>query len=233
MKILAISAHPDDVEINCAGTLAKFARRGDSVAILHACTGDKGHTEIMPPELREMRRQESERAGALIDAQVFSLDYPDAELFYSQQNVERFTREIRKFAPDVIFTHTPDDYHLDHAAVSRLVVDASFLVTVPHYLMDTPAMRAVPQIYFMEPYTGINFVPTEFVDITGTLECKLDMMRAHESQTVWLREHDGMDILDFIETSAKFRGFQCGCRYAEGFVRYINALRAAPGYFLP
>lgn len=233
MRILAISAHPDDVEINCAGTLAKYARRGDTVGIMHACLGDKGHENIMPEELGPMRCRENERAGEIIGAQVFSLGYPDAELFYSQGNIERFTREIRKFSPDVIFTHTPDDYHLDHAAVSHLVIDASFLVTVPHYLMDTPAMETVPQIYLMEPYTGINFVPTEFVDVSETLDKKMDMMRLHKSQTVWLKEHDDIDILDFIETSAKYRGFQCGCRYAEGFVRYINALRALPGQFLP
>lgn len=233
MRILAISAHPDDVEINCAGTLTKYRNRGDVVGIMHATTGDKGHFVIKPEELGPMRCLESQRGGAVIGAQVISLGYPDGEVYYSQDSVEHFTREIRRFSPDVIITHTPDDYHIDHAMVSKIVLDASFLVTVPHFLPDTPAMDAVPQIYFMEPYTGMNFVPDHFVDITDTLSTKLDMMRCHESQVDWLLSHDGLDILGFIETSAKYRGFQCGCQYAEGFVRYINALRARPGCFLP
>lgn len=233
MKILVVCAHPDDAEISCGGTLAKYVRQGQEVSILHACTGDKGHKEIMPQELGPMRCREGQLAGAVIGAKVTCLGFPDAGIFYTEENVKVFTEAIRREAPDVMLTHTPDDYHLDHAAVSRLAVDASFLVSVPHYAMETPAMDRVPQIYFMEPYTGINFVPTEFVDITETLEQKLAMMKKHESQTVWLREHDDLDILDMIETSAKFRGYQCGKKYAEGFVRYINALRAEPGRFLP
>ncbi|MCI8995758.1 MAG: PIG-L family deacetylase [Lachnospiraceae bacterium] len=233
MKVLVVCAHPDDAEISCGGTLAKYARQGHRVSIMHVCTGDKGHKEIMPEELGPVRCREAQLAGAVIGAKVISLGFPDAGIFYTEENVKRFTEAIRREEPDLIITHTPDDYHLDHAAVSKLVIDASFLVSVPHYAMDVPAMEGVPQIYFMEPYTGINFVPSEFVDITETLELKLAMMGKHESQTVWIREHDDLDILDMIRTSAKFRGYQCKKKYAEGFVRYINALRAEPGRFLP
>lgn len=233
MKILAFSAHPDDVEIACAGTLIKYKQRGDDVYIIHACSGDKGNFRIPPQEMKCIRSKEGQCAGDISGIEVSSLEYPDAELEYSHKNLYNFVTAIRKINPDVIITHTPDDYHIDHSVVSKLVVDASFLVTIPYVEPDTKAMSQVPQIYFMEPYTGISFLPHEYVDITDTLALKLKMMTCHTSQLDWLKEHDGMDILNFIQTSAEYRGFQCGVKYAESFTRYITALRAKPGYFLP
>lgn len=233
MRVLAIGAHPDDVEINCAGTLAKYKKQGHEVFIAHACTGDKGHFIIPPDEMGKIRVEECRKAGATIGAQVYSLGYGDAEIEYNQQTLEVFVHKIREISPDVLITHTPDDYHLDHVTVSRLVTDASFLVSVPFVHPTSKATDKVPQLYYMEPYTGISFLPQEFVDITETLEAKLGMMRCHASQLQWLQEHDNVDILDFIKTSAKYRGFQCGVSYAEGFVRCTTALRAVPGRFLP
>lgn len=233
MRVLAMSAHPDDVEINCAGTLAKYAKQGHEVFIVHACTGDKGHFVIPPEEMGKIRVNESQKSGAIIGAKVFSLGYGDAEIEYNQQTLGVFVDKIRDINPDVIITHTPEDYHLDHVTVSRLVTDASFLVSVPFVRPSSKATKKVPQLYYMEPYTGISFVPQDFVDITETLEDKLSMMSCHISQLKWLSEHDDMDILDFIKTSAKYRGFQCGVQYAEGFIRYTTALRAVPGRFLP
>ncbi len=233
MRILAFCAHPDDVEINCAGTLAKSIQRGDEAYIVNACLGDKGHYYIEPKEIGEMRLRESQMASKVIGAKVSSLNFSDAELEVNHANLELFVKKIREINPDVIITHVPDDYHLDHVAVSKLVVDASFLVSVPHCYPDQKAMEHTPQVYFMEPYTGISFVPQEFVDITDTFDLKLEMLSCHKSQIEWLKEHDGMDILDFVKVSAAYRGFQCGVKYAEGFQRLTTALRAIPGRFLP
>lgn len=233
MRVLALGAHPDDVEVYCAGTLRKYIIRGDKVTILHACTGDKGNFTIPPEEMARIRDQESIRAGKVIGSKVGTLGFSDAELEDSQENMERFVKAIREVNPDVIFTHSPEDYHKDHEMTSKLVIDASFMVTIPNVCPEVPFMEKVPQIYFMEPYTGIGFHPTEYVDITDTMPAKLEMMKCHESQITWLMEHDHLDILDYIETSGKYRGFQCGVTYAEGFVRMVSGLRAVPGYFLP
>lgn len=233
MKILAIGAHPDDIEVCCGGTMAKYRKQGHEVSILYACTGDKGDFTIEPDRLANIRSQEARESGATIGANVNMLGYKDGEILYTEETLGAMIDAIRNVNPDVIFTHYPEDYHLDHATVSKLAIDASFLVSVPSMRPATAHMNHVPQIYFMETYTGIGFVPTEYVDITDELTQKLDMMRCHKSQLRWLLEHDGQDVLDFLLVNAKYRGYQCGVPYAESFVRYITGLRAVPGYFLP
>lgn len=117
---------------------------------------------------------------------------------------------IRRANPDVIITHHLHDYHADHVAVSRLVVDASFMVSVPHIRTDFPAMDKVPQVYYMDNYAGVNFAPAEYVDISGTFALKERMLAEHQSQITWLKDHDNLDILEFIKICGRFRGFQCG-----------------------
>jgi LmbE family N-acetylglucosaminyl deacetylase len=97
------------------------------------------------------------------------------------------------------------------------VFDASFTATLPNYepKTDHPA-RLVP-IYYMDTLAGVDFVPTEFVDITEEIELKLQMLECHESQIVWMRDHDHIDFPDMVRTCSKYRGYQCGVAYAEGF----------------
>lgn len=233
MKILAIGAHPDDVEFYCGGTLAVYSGNGHEIIMAHISNGDKGNMHIMPEEMAEIRRKESENAGALINAKVISAELRDAELEENLQNRTIIIDIIRLADPDVIITHYPEDYHADHRIVSRLVIDASFMASVPHITTTAAAIHKVPQIYFMETYTGINFQPQEYVDITDTFDTKMEIAKKHHSQIEWVKSHDNVDILDYLHITSRFRGFQCGVKYAEGFIRYIAALRAAPGRFLP
>lgn len=233
MNILALAAHPDDSEINCGGTIAKYIKQGHEVYMVHACQGDKGDYLHSPEEMKDLRDKESKRSGRLVGAKVDSLNVPDGELEYNQVYLKLFVDKIREIDPDIIITHGPEDYHPDHIATGKLAIDASFLVSVPSVFPGIKAMEKVPQIYFMESYTGVGFLPEEYVDITDHFDTKLNMMKCHESQIKWLGEHDNLDIMDYIATSGKYRGFQCGVTYAEGFIRYTAALRMVPGRFLP
>ena len=76
--------------------------------------------------------------------------------------------------------------------------------------------KLVP-IYYMDTLAGVNFNPTEFVDISEEIDLKLQMLECHESQLVWMREHDGIDFADMVKTCSRYRGYQCGAEYAEGF----------------
>lgn len=233
MKILAIGAHPDDVEICCGGTLAKYVKAGHKVSVIHACNGNKGDYITKPDELAKIRCEEAQNAGRLIGAEVFCLGFGDGEVFYNEETLGHFTDAIRRVDPDVIITHNPEDYHLDHTAVSKLVTDATFLTSVPSYRLQSKATDKLAQIYFMETYSGIGFHPTDYVDISEEIATKLEMMKCHKSQLQWMREHDKIDVLDFLSVNGKYRGYQCGTGYAECFTRYLTALRAAPGCFLP
>lgn len=233
MRILAVGAHPDDLEILCAGTLARYAARGDYVVMAHVCRGDKGHAEIPHSEVGQIRQQEATAAAQIIGAEAMALGIPDCELYVNDENMRRVVDLIRTARPDVIITHHPDDYHSDHNAVTKLVVDASFSATLPYYITSQPAHPLAPPIYFMDTLAGIDFTPTEYVNITGTLELKKQAMSQHSSQITWLKEHHATDILDFIETMARFRGLQCGATYAEGFQSMRAWGRLSPTRLLP
>lgn len=233
MNVLAIGAHPDDLEILCAGTLARFSRAGHRVTMAHASGGDKGHAEIPHSEVATVRRAEARAAADVVGAESRTLGFLDGEIASSQENLRSVVDLIRSTQPDVILTHHPDDYHADHRTVTQLVLDASFMATVPYFTTQLPAHPPACPIYYLDTLSGLGFQPTEYVDIGATLDVKQRAMACHESQVAWLAEHHDSDIVDQIETMARFRGLQCGVTYAEGF-RRLNAWgRVSPERHLP
>jgi len=234
MKVLAIGCHPDDVEIGCAGTLAKYKKLGHDVVVAHVCNGNLGHAVIMPDELREMRREEARKAGALAGIPVISLDVGDV-LAYGDNREQRdkVVALICEQQPDVIITHNPNDYMPDHNAVSQLVFDASFAASVPHYpATNGNAARVVP-IYYMDTLAGLGTNPTEYVDISEFIDLKMQMLNCHESQLKWMLEHDHIDFAEWVQSCARFRGIQCGVQYAEAFTKANHWPKVVPGTLLP
>lgn len=219
MKVLALGAHPDDLEILCAGTLARFVERGDEVFMAHSCRGDKGHFEIPQEELADIRGREAERSASIIGAKSIGLGIDDLELRVTREATMKFVDLIRSTRPDLIVTHHPNDYMPDHTVTSRLAFDASFIATLPHTKTDHPHHDKVTPIIYMDTLAGVDFKPEEYVDISSSIETKIQMLSCHSSQVDWLRNHDGIDIIDFVSTVAKFRGLQCGADYAESFSR--------------
>ena len=218
MRVLAIGAHPDDIEIACSGTLAKCVKRGDTVIVCHVSNGNLGHVVIPPDELAVIRAAEAKKAGSLAGIEIVCAGFSDLDIFDNNREARDKIVEIIQYAdPDVIITHNPDDYMPDHTAVSRLVFDASFAATLPNYPTKTHHAAKLVPIYYMDTLAGVNFVPTEFVDITDEIDLKIRMLECHESQLVWMREHDGIDFADMVRTCSRYRGYQCGADYAEGF----------------
>ena len=203
MNVLAIGCHPDDIEINCVGTLVKCVKRGDNVTVCHVCNGNMGHEIIEPDELRKIRIEEARRAGALAGIKVVTCDIDDVNVYESKkEHRDRVIDVIREANPDFIITHAPNDYMPDHLAVSRLVFDASFAASVPHYKTSVDKASKVTPIYYMDNLGGVDFVPTDYVDITDEIDLKLEMLECHESQLKWMRDHDNIDFADFDKTCA-------------------------------
>lgn len=218
MNVLAIGCHPDDVEISCAGTLAKCVNRGDKVIVCHVANGNMGHAIIEPDELRDIRLNEAKKAGSLAGIEVITADIGDLlPNGCDMQQRDKIVEIIRFAQPDFIITHSPTDYMPDHLAVQKLVFDATFASSVPHYGTG-PAAELTP-LYYMDNLAGMNFNPTEYVDITDTFELKMQMLECHESQLKWMRDHDHIDFADFVKTCSKFRGLQCNAAYAEAFTQ--------------
>ncbi|HOL54819.1 MAG TPA: PIG-L family deacetylase [bacterium] len=233
MRILAVGAHPDDLELLCAGTLIKYSKEGHTVVMAHMCNGNKGHFTIPPEELASIRAEEAKKSAEIIGAEIIQGEYPDLELGIDENSKRTAVNVIRRARPDVIITHSPDDYMVDHINTSRLIVEASFIATLPHYKSDYPAHNVIPPVFFMDTLAGVNFIPTEYVDITDEIEIKEKMLLCHQSQYIWLRDHDHIDYVDFMKSLSKFRGIQCGVKYAEGFKQYQVWGRIVPRRLLP
>ena len=234
MKVLAIGCHPDDVEIACAGTLLKCLQRGDEVTVCHVCNGNLGHEIIQPDELRVMRANEAKTAGAKAGIKVVTCDIGDIMVYESNKDHrDRVMKVIRDEQPDFIITHGPNDYMPDHLAVSRLVFDATFAASVMHYEEGLGKPAKVTPIYYMDNLAGVNFLPTEYVDVTDVIDTKLDMLECHVSQLKWMRDHDGIDFAEFVKSCSRFRGLQSGVGYAEAFTQCMAWPKVCTKRLLP
>jgi len=219
MRILAIGAHPDDVEILCAGTLAKFHKNGDEIFICHVCDGNKGSKIYSSEELAKIRRNEAVNSAKLINATSIWAGISDGEVTLDLSSRIKIIDVIRQAKPDLVITHSPNDYHSDHINTSRLVFEAVYLADLVLWKTNYPSTEKLPYLYYMDTLAGVNFVPDEYVDITDTIDIKIDMMMQMKSQLGWLKDMHNCDAAEFIKTVARFRGFQAGVQYAEAFVQ--------------
>lgn len=227
--ILAIHAHPDDVEHLAAGTLALLADRGHAVKIVTATAGECGSAETDLAATARIRKAEAAAAAALIGADYACGDIPDLGVFNDDACRRRVTELIRWSGADVVITASPQDYHPDHEAVSQLVRDACFAAPAPNYRAGpSAALAAIPHLYFMDPVGGRdregNRVRAHFgVDIGAGFETKRRMLAAHRSQAAWVaRQHGIADHLGAMEAWSRRRGEDFSVERAEGFRQYVH-----------
>jgi N-acetylglucosamine malate deacetylase 1 len=227
MRILAIHAHPDDVENLCAGTLALLRGQGHHVTIATVTAGDCGALNTDNATTAEIRKSEAATAAALIGADYMCLDVPDLSVFVDDETRRKVTEALRVAQPELVITASPVDYHPDHEATSALVRDACFAAPVPNYKTGTAKILPdIPHLYFCDPIAGRdrdnNKVMAEFaVDVASFFELKKNMLREHKSQAAWEAKQHGLD--DYVEAMAgwtKRRGHHFGVAFAEGFRQY-------------
>jgi N-acetylglucosamine malate deacetylase 1 len=234
VNVLAVGAHPDDLEILCGGTLARFALLGHDVVMCHVTRGDRGSFVHSSEEIAGRRAEEARRAAAICGAEEATLGLSDGEVNAADPEQRRLVIDlVREAQPDVIITHHPGDYMGDHNETSKLVFDCSFHATLPLLETGKPHHDIVTPIYFMDTVMGLGFHPTEYVDVTSTIETKVAMLEAHESQLTWLRDHDGIDVVEQMRAATRFRGLQCRVQHAEGFAPCLTWLRATTRRLLP
>jgi LmbE family N-acetylglucosaminyl deacetylase len=196
MRILAIGAHPDDIEVGCGGTLIKYARQGHEVFLLVMTEGGGSGEE-------SIRRREQEGAtGVLQVAKLFWGGFPDTAIPLDRESIQRVESVLRETQPDFIFVHHQDDTHQDHRHLSTATITAT---------------RYTRNVLFYEGPTTQNFSPSVFVNIDTVLERKIAALEAHASQ-VTKTNIEGLTIVDIARSSAHFRGIQGRVRNAEGFV---------------
>jgi LmbE family N-acetylglucosaminyl deacetylase len=226
-RILAIHAHPDDVEILAGGTLALLAERGHQIWIATMTAGDCGSAELPPEQISAIRLEEARTAARMIGAEYRCAGFLDLAVAHDDPSRRRVTEMLREARPDIVLAASPVDYMNDHEAASALVRDACFGAPIPNYRCgDSKPLAAIPHLYYMQPianedHDGKLVRPAFAVDIGGVLERKCRMLACHASQREWLRAHHGLDeYLEAMKRWARQLGGLAGWEYAEGFRPY-------------
>jgi LmbE family N-acetylglucosaminyl deacetylase len=232
VRVLAIHAHPDDVEFQCAGTLALLAERGCAITIATMTAGDCGSAEMGPEEISRVRREEARRSAEVLGAQYHCLEFLDLLIAVDADSRRRVTEAVRRARPDIVLTAPPVDYMSDHEMTSRLVRDACFAASVPnfstHQWEPAPPLERIPHLYYVDAVEGRDWFgrpvePDFYVDITTTYERKRKMLACHESQRNWLRkQHEIDEYMDSLERWSGQRGKEIGTRYAEVFRQHTG-----------
>ncbi len=195
MNILAIGAHPDDIEFGCGGTLLKYSERGHKVYLLVLSKGSKGGD----PEVRQKEQEASARI--LKVEKLYFSDYVDTEIVQNRELIVKIENYLGKIEPDFIFVNYFDDTHQDHVSLANSTISAT---------------RYIRNVLFYEGPTTQNFTPNVFVDIATVFDKKLKCMKAHVSQ-VSKTNIEGLSISEVAESAAHFRGIQGRVKYAEAF----------------
>ena len=199
LRLLILGAHPDDAEYHAGGLASIYREGGHVVKMVSLTNGAAGHHERPPTEMAGIRRREAAAAGEVIGATYETWDIPDGELMPSIEVRRRVIRQIRTFAPDLVLTHRTSDYHPDHRAAGQLVQDASYLVTVPNFLPEVPALFRDPVVAYMaDLFTRpCPLIADVVLDVTDRVETILAMLACQRSQVFeWLPYEEG--ILDTV-----------------------------------
>lgn len=225
MNILAIAAHPDDIEIYCGGTLAKYKRLGHNTYIILMTNGNMGSNKYPREELGKLRQDEQIEAAKVLGAGIKLLGFDDSELIDTPKARRMVIDAIRWANPDVILTHYPFDNSADHVMTSRIVMAALLSLRWNNVLdSSNAAMTKNPSVFYWDTNGGIGFNPEVYVNITQDMETKREAFKQHKSQIEfgWLRA---------LEVLSGFRGLQAGCEYAEGFMGH-KIMEFMPDYKL-
>lgn len=238
MNILAIGAHPDDVEINCGGTLAKYAALGHKVFTATATNGNVGSATLPMEEIAAIRKEEAKKAASLIGAEYICLDYDDEMFFDTKEARLKFIDLIRYCQADVILTHSPRDYNPDHELTAKIAHDVAVMIPIEKIKTPNKPCDKIPLLFHFETAGSLGFVPTEYVDISDYFEKKMEMCLCHQSQISWMQDNykntlSGQNYFEQRQAVARFRGIQCGVQYAEGFCMSYDEHRVVPYRVLP
>ena len=234
-RLLVIGAHPDDAEFHAGGLMQQWVSAGHEVRILCLTDGGAGHHAMPPAKLVEIRKREAAAAASLLGAELEVWDTADGTLQPTLQLRHELIRAIRSYAPDLIVTHRPADYHPDHRATAQLVQDACYLLQVPNVAPDVPALAAVPPVLlawdhftYPRPFRG-DWV----IDTTAVLDAVVALLDCHASQVYeWLPHTQGVtaptsDRLSWLKQWYASRPAHVAKRFAADEVEYAEAFEVS------
>jgi N-acetylglucosamine malate deacetylase 1 len=204
LNILIFGAHPDDAEITLGGMAILYRRLGHRVKMISATKGCAGHHRLPAQELVKRRALEVTAAAAILDVEYEILPNDDCRLTAGLEYRDQIIRAIRQFKPDLIFSHDLQDYHPDHRALAQLVMDSSYLISVPRVLPDVPVLEKTPYYYYIAPHTSQRQANI-CIGIDDVWDQKIMAIHQHVSQFYewlpWINKFSKPDgIIDDIPT---------------------------------
>ncbi len=212
MRMLFISAHPDDAFLGAGGVILKHASLMDEIAIINVTSAEKGLPLVEEAFLKAVRKKEQSCICDKIGVTVEFLDVPDLRTsFLKEELLSLVIVRIRQFAPHAVFTHFLSDVHPDHESVSTVVKAACHLSAFPKVCPDEPP-HTVAALFMWEEYSTQHFVPSLYVDITSEYKRKKEMLKEYKTQYPILK-----DVFAHAELQPRIRGIESGVMYAEAF----------------
>ncbi len=227
--VLAVVAHPDDVEFMMAGTMLLLKDAGADIHFWNLANGNMGSVEYDRETLAAMRAAEARGSAELAGAGIREPLFDDLGIFYDRESLARVAAGIRDVNPTIVLTHPPSDYMEDHMNACRLAVSAAFTRGMPNYttVPPRPPVDSQVAVYHCMPIGLMGplcreVVPDIYVDVAGKQPLKRDMLACHRSQKEWLDVSQGHDsYLAAMEELASEMGRRSGrFRFAEGWFRH-------------
>lgn len=230
-SVLAIAAHPDDIEFLMAGTLARLKTAGYETHYWNLANGCCGTTQYEVETIARLRRDEGMAAAAAMGATFHESICDDLAIFYDKPTLARVAAVIREVSPSIVLAHSPADYMEDHTNACRLAVTAAFTRGMPNF-PTTPDRRPVDgkvTVYHAQPYShrdplGNLVHPGLMVDVTSLQSQKRGWLALHASQKAWLDESQGLDsYLDTMSSlDAELGRMSCVFEFAEGWRKHMH-----------
>ena len=229
-KAFAVGCHPDDIEFMMSGTLMLLKDAGYEIHYMNVANGSCGTACYDTETAIKVRREESINAAELIGAVYHESIVNDLEVFYEKELLAQLGSIMREVAPEIVLTHSLNEYMEDHSNTCRLTVSAAFCRCIRNFPV-TPHREIVSQevtLYHALPYglkdpLGNSVIAGFYIDIQDKLELKKEMLAMHKSQKEWLDKSQGINsYLTTLENMSMDIGKMSGkFRYAEGWTRHL------------
>jgi LmbE family N-acetylglucosaminyl deacetylase len=217
--------------------LIKYRKQGNAnITNVVVSNGDKGgqfDPSLSYAEVAGYREREATAVAEALGGRYICMNQIDEYIEYSNEAVNQLVDILREAKADVVFAAPPVDYNTDHTVSSQIAFHAVMLAAVKTIFTEHEPLATYPATYYMDPVTGMDWQPTDYVDITDVFDEKCDLLRLHVSQMQNMLTSGGWDLVKYARIMGAFRGLQCGVEYAEGFKPVLAWPRVRPGHYLP
>lgn len=226
--LLAVAAHPDDIEFVMCGTMLLLQQRGWDLHYMNLADGRRGSTQLSPDQCAQTRLREAQAAAEVLGATFHPPIGRDFELAYTTEMVQRVAAVVRKCKATIVLTHAPIDYMEDHEVTCRLAVSAAFAHGMPNLetIPPQPPYFEPVTVYHAQPHgnrtpTGERVHPDYWVDTLSVIDRKRTALECHRSQHEWLDQSQGMSsyVQTMLELSSEAGRLSGKWLHAEGWRR--------------